>query len=73
MYKRVLTGEPTVVTIIAHDAKATHQRPPPEGERVLAVRGRREGTTTTTKAGCERLGSPQGNQPPHWTVGGIAH
>lgn len=29
VYKRALNREPTV-TIIAHDAKATHQRPPPE-------------------------------------------
>lgn len=29
VYKRALNREPTV-TIIAHDAKPTHQRPPPE-------------------------------------------
>lgn len=73
VYKRALNPGTHDSTIIAHDAKPTHQRPPPETSWKSVRRTWRKEKGRRQKPGCERPGSPLGNQRPHWTVGGIAH
>lgn len=73
VYKRALNPGTHGSTIIAHDAKPTHQRPPPETSWKSVRRTWRKEKGRRQKPGCERPGSPLGNQRPHWTVGGIAH